>query len=629
MCGFGGVINHPRPLSVEELGPIASQVRFRGPDSCGIKIFDEQLQLTDRGNSAFFFNRLAILDLADRSNQPFEDEDFLLAFNGEIYNYKALKNELERSGVTFRTTSDTEVLFHALRIWDKSALPKLNGMFAFFWLNKREKKFLICRDRLGIKPFYYHQHGNAFYFSSEINSIVRLSGRKPEISAEAAEMYLWMQSVPTPFSIIRNIHKLPPGSYIEASTEPGSAAHQPRFYWDAYTFASEAIQDPSEDLEQILRGSIQRQMQADVPLGLFLSSGIDSSLMAAIVVKYFTKEEDVNFFTVSFGEKTLTDESGDALDFIKGFHNPHLKNHLLSVDANYLNDHLEDLYDYYDEPFADYASLLNWIISRKAREFVTVALSGDGADELFWGYSRYDKWKKIRKLQARTRLPQGMGKMAGYLPSNRYSDAIQLIAEPDPVQTHFDLFLLPGFKNYFKKDLTSHGLWALNNTDAIVGREDLPAVLDIKTYLADTMLYKVDRSSMATSLEVRVPYLDNEVVEFALKLPFSQKSNSLFHNKAILKELLVRLAPHYNTELPKRGFSFPIKNWMRTYWKNQVLASVTPVVLEELGLRPKPLMKLVHDCYEKGMDYELEVWYLFNLALWKNKFDKMTAQLQG
>jgi asparagine synthase (glutamine-hydrolysing) len=622
MCGFGGVVNHYKPLNKAEVGHLASQVSFRGPDSCGIRILNESLQAAEEGNTALFFNRLAIIDLDSRSDQPFEDNDHLLMFNGEIYNYHELKASLQKDGIAFHTTSDTEVFFHALKKWGKKALHHLNGMFAFFWLDKKQRTFVVGRDRLGIKPLYYHYDNGAFYFSSELHSIVRLLKKRPSISIESVEMYLWMQFVPTPNSIFEKIHKLPPGSIIDTRVNAGSEP-TPEVFWDAYAAVDEKYQ-PEDSLEAILRDSIQRQMQADVPLGLFLSSGVDSSLLAAIVNKYFAKDQDVNFFTISFNEATDTDESRDAQSYISGFNNPHLKNHLLQVDPGYLQDHIGTLYDFYDEPFGDYASLLNWAISKKAREFVTVALSGDGADELFWGYGRYNKWQELQRLNAIPALSNTISKTAGLFPQATTAKKIMKVFSHDPVQRHFDLFLLPEFRNYLSKNpITSKRLWALENIEAIENRKDLPSILDIKTYLADAMLYKVDRSSMATSLEVRVPYLDNKVLDYALHLDLNKKSNSSFRNKAVLKKLLQTLAPHYDAKRPKKGFSFPLKKWLLENWREQVNDMVTSKMLIEVGLDPMEFLSVVKDFYKNETNSSVEVWYLFNLALWKQQSDSM------
>jgi asparagine synthase (glutamine-hydrolysing) len=626
MCGFAGILNSRKNINNDQLRKYAANVAFRGPDSCGVRIMNDQLQPVTDGTHALFFNRLAIVDLDHRSDQPFEDERYLLTFNGEIYNYTELKAELGKKNIQFRTTSDTEVLFYCLREWGEKALLKLNGMFSFFWLDKKERKFIVARDRLGIKPLYYSIRDNSFCFGSELHSILRLSRHRPEIDQESVKMYLWMQFVPTPFTIVKGISKLPPGHFIAGNIDRISERLLPQEYWDAYDqLNTDEVETGS--LELLLKDSLDRQLHADVPLGLFLSSGVDSSLLAALVNKYHAKDEDVNFFTVSFQEKTAANESADALDFIKGFRNPHLKTHLLQVHPDFIRDQLTDFYKYVDEPFGDSATLLNWAISKKAREHVTVALSGDGADELFWGYPRYNKWEDITKYNTYPVLSKMISASSSMVPVFSVRNKFQRIFGNDAVDRHFDAFLMPGFRSVLREPITNRKMWATDGIERIKGRKDLPAVLDIKTYLADAMLYKVDRASMAASLEVRVPYLDNKIVDYALNLDFGEKSNDRFRNKAILKNLLLNLAPHYNVHRAKKGFNFPRKKWLREQWKELVMQTVKPEALASLGLDPKPFLSLVKDFYDDKRKQDVEVWYLFSLTLWKQQFDRMAGQL--
>jgi asparagine synthase (glutamine-hydrolysing) len=310
----------------------------------------------------------------------------------------------------------------------------------------------------------------------------------------------------------------------------------------------------------------------------------------------------------------------DATRFIQGFNNPNLQNHLLTIDSAVVGQKLDSLYQYVDEPFSDSAVLLNWAISQKAREHVTVVISGDGADELFWGYPRYNLWQQFSKRASALLFPQLIHSTAKHLPGSRFKYNTLFAFEPDPLQRHLNLFLPSGMRFLIEDSILKHPTWATHDVNKIRDRIDLPALLDLKMYLPDAMLYKVDRSSMASSLEVRVPYLDNDVIDFALKLPFNFKSNSRFKNKAILKELLVSLAPHYNIDLPKKGFGFPLEHWMRNQWKDKILSTTTKESLIELGLEPKPYIQLVNDFYYNNGRHYTDVWYLFNLALWLEQF---------
>jgi asparagine synthase (glutamine-hydrolysing) len=629
MCGFGGILNNAFPVRQRQLAAIAAVVSFRGPDDCGVRLYDQHLHASEDGNNALFFNRLAIIDLDHRSNQPFEDERYTLMFNGEIYNYQDLKKSLQQDGVFFHTSSDTEVLFQVLKKWGTRGLSQLNGMFAFCWIDRNDRKFIIARDRTGIKPLYYKQQGRSFIFGSELDSVLRLSNGLSPIRTESVHQFLWMQFIPSPHTIIQGIFKLPPGHFMEGNWDSLDRQEVPRVvsYWDAYAKIAEgtADADPGQ-LENILVDSLSRQMVADVPLGLFLSSGVDSSLLAALVNKHFAVSRPFNFFTVAFNETTSSDESQDALAFIKGFNNPQLQSHTLSIDATLIGEKLERLYDYFDEPFGDPASLLNWIISIKARESVTVALSGDGADELFWGYTRYEQWKHPSlRLLNKFNIPGKLASLARpVLPGKYWRTKLALELEPDPLRRHFTLFLPPVLKHLLQQPIWDDNIWALEQSARMRDREDLIAILDIKTYLADAMLHKVDRASMAASLEVRVPYLDNTVIDFAMALPFSFKSNRKFKYKAILKELLRGLAPHYAIDRPKKGFNFPLDRWLRFDWKDLVLASVNKESVASLGLDDKIYLPMVEKYYRGDKKFTIVVWYLLNLALWNQKFNKIS-----
>jgi len=503
-------------------------------------------------------------------------------------------------------------------------------MFAFCWIDKVQKQFIVARDRMGIKPLYYSTQGHHFIFASDLDSVIRLSEKPQQIQQEAVNMFLWMQFIPTPFTIVKDIFKLPPGHYIKGNLNEVESGPTLTVYpfWDAYS-AKQQIQDSFGDqgLEQVLLRSLSHQLVADVPLGLFLSSGTDSSLLAAMVNKHFARERAFDFFTISFSEGTSSDESMDADQYINGFNNPFLHHHKLNIDPAFIRNHLEDLYGFFDEPFGDHAALLNWVISKKAKEYVTVALSGDGADELFWGYRRYEQWQNPSVLLFdKWRVPGSVAALAKpFLGNSFIGSKANLEMEPDAMKRHFTLFLHPALEHLKKDPIWTKPIWAMENISQISCRKDFVAWLDLKTYLADAMLHKVDRASMAASLEVRVPYLDNEVVDYALSLPFQAKSNSQFAQKAIIKQLLKQLAPHYDIHRPKKGFNFPIDQWLRIKWRELALSIVNEQTLQELGLDGKAYMKMINRYYAGESKYCIPVWYILNLVLWKKKFDQITS----
>ncbi len=289
-----------------------------------------------------------------------------------------------------------------------------------------------------------------------------------------------------------------------------------------------------------------------------------------------------------------------------------------------ISDNLESMYNYFDEPFGDHAALLNWAISAKAREHVTVALSGDGADELFWGYSRYKEWaSQVSRAYKKLPLLSAADSMFDVLPKSRVKYTLQNMLEKNPTSIYFNMLRprLFGFLPDVEKDSK---LWCLQGLSALENRNDLPSIIDLKSYLADAMFYKVDRSSMASSLEVRVPYLDNHIVNYALTMPLSCKSTLEYGSKAPLKELLHKLAPHYNLNKPKKGFNFPLTQWLRNEWKEMTLDTITKNNIEELGLPSAQFMWVMKQFYDKKVNCTNEVWYLLNLILWHKKFKKQS-----
>lgn len=600
MCGFAGILNSSTTFNSRQIYEIASKVAFRGPDSTNVIVLDENIRNSDSGCSALFFNRLAIIDLDPRSNQPFGNERYTLLFNGEIYNYKNLKKQLKDQGETFITESDTEVLFKLLIKEGSKCINSLNGMFAFFFLDRNTGEFIIARDRVGIKPLYYRIEDSSIIFGSEADSIIRFSDKNKRINFEAINWYLMLQYIPTPLTIYDNIWKLPPGCFIQSSINElkNQKAVKPQIYWDAYNVIREAKYDPNGDLESLLTDSLNIQLNSDVPLGLFLSSGIDSSLLAAVINKHFNNNL-YNFYTVAFYESTDKDESIDAQQFIKGFNNSNFRHHKLVLAQQDLIMAFNELYVYTDEPFGDNAVLLNYAISKKAKEHVTVALSGDGGDELFWGYTRYNEFQKY-KFHPIKNIAQKI--LSSF--SNNFNN--------DPIYRYWRSVSSNYFLDY--NIVNTNELW-WNKGFTFNKRKDLPYIVDLKSYLPDCMFYKVDRSSMGTSLEVRVPLLDNYIIDYALSLPLDQKSNDYYSSKAPLKRMLKKLAPHYNFSLPKKGFGFPLDKWLRNDFKDDVLNLINNIHFNDLGLE-EGIKKMIVDFYNKKNNEVYTIWYIFNLLKW-------------
>lgn len=615
MCGFAGILNKNGSITETELLEYANMVKFRGPDAGNVSVLNEQLTKSCKGPHGFFFNRLAIVDLNPRSNQPFENESFLLLFNGEIYNYLSLKQDLIKKNIQFQTTSDTEVLFYGLISLGIDFVPLINGMFSFFFLNKQTGVWICGRDRSGIKPFYYSFDKGSFAFGSEIASIIRLKGEEPRIDKQSVKTFLSLQYTPSPYTIYENVHSLQAGYCISGNLYE-KQAFSPKKYWDAYLVSTEPKRNTQLDLECLLKDSIKSQLMGDVPLGLFLSGGVDSSLIAAVVNKHFGSDQIFNFFTVGFKEKTRADESYDAIDFLSKFKNPNFIHTRLEIDESSLSNLLDQFYTYYDQPFGDSAALLNWAIAKKARSFVTVALSGDGADELFWGYTRYADWKKIElnaKYNPMAKLNQNLQISEKALKFNRY---VSLLLEGNKKRA-FIKHLAPTCYFEHSKAISETNYFIWENIETIKKAADYGALLDFKSYLPDAMLYKVDRASMAVGLEARVPFLDNNLIDYALNTSLKEKSTNHHQHKAPLKDLLSKLAPWYDINKPKSGFHFPISKWMKGSWKERIIDTIQSTDLSAWGLSNQETNKMLCqlDKNEPMTEYR-PIWHIFHLCLW-------------
>lgn len=616
MCGFGGTINWKKKVTIEKLTKAANAVSFRGPDNTDLRLYDLNFkEQQSEGEIAVFFNRLAIIDLDKRSNQPFENERYLLVFNGEIYNYKEIRGQLQSRDISFLTSSDTEVLFQALINYGVTVIEQLNGMFAFVFIDKIERKIILARDRTGIKPLIFQLSHSGFAFASETDSVIRFSESKPAISQTAINLYLSLQYVPTPFTVWENIFKLPPGCYAEECIDDlkNNKGITPIQYWNVYVQANKQLNE-ERDLETLMCNSIESQLQSDVPLGFFLSSGIDSSLLAALVNAHFSGNKQFDFFTVAFNNESEVeaDEYQDANNFLEGLMNKNFVHHPLYINPSSIQDEVMAMYTYLDEPFGDYAVMLNYVISKKAKEHVTVVLSGDGSDELFWGYPRYNEWvNHNEKIKAAT-YSRHLEKVAAFIPQTSLKEKVQRRYSSDVVINYLNIVSATEFS---KKELLSGNQWWWQGINNIKCREDLPALVDFKTYLPDCMFYKVDRSSMGASLEVRVPYLDNHVVNYALQMNVVKKSTKKFSTKAPAKELLMKLAPHYQITLPKKGFSLPLRDWITNDWKTIVFSKEVMRYLADLELL-ETYKALLNSHFNKNRDCSVAIWRLMNLALW-------------
>jgi asparagine synthase (glutamine-hydrolysing) len=556
MCGISGFFQTGRTLQESHLKEMTDIQAHRGPDAAGY-YFNEICGLGHR--------RLSILDLSDAANQPFWSADgkAVMVYNGEIYNYQEIAADL---GMKMRTTSDTEVILEAFLKWGPECVHRFNGMFAFAVFKPETDELFLCRDRMGIKPLYvYHQDGITV-FSSELKGILAL---RPSIQLSldktAVRDYLHLGYVPEPLTISREVKKFPSGSY---ATVNGKGLHIKSYWQPEDQLKSEVISNEVEaekELHELLLSSVRYRMISDVPFGTFLSGGIDSSLVTALAQNL--SDKPVNTFSIGFKESKFN-EAHYAKDVAK-----HLKthHHEFIVGERDALELIDKMTDAYDEPFADSSSLPTMLVSKLARKHVTMTLSGDGGDELFLGYGSYLWAARMSNPFIRT-FRKPIGWLLSKHPDNRFKRAANhfKFEDADRLRSHIfsqeiyyyastelDALLKPAFRGGF----SFHEGEFQEKLKRNLNVSEQQALFDLRFYLKDDLLTKVDRATMQFSLETRVPLLDYRIVSFALNLDPALKMKD-GKSKYLLRKILFKYVPETLFDRPKWGFSIPLERWM-------------------------------------------------------------------
>lgn len=633
MCGIAGIFlpEAGAPINRALLEAMAASLRHRGPDGDGIHI---------EPHVGFAHRRLSIIDLAHGA-QPVSNPagTVTLTYNGEVYNFRELKAELQHLGYAFSTNCDTEVVLRAWEAWGESCVERLRGMFAFAIWDRPRRTLFLARDRLGIKPLYYaNLTGGGIAFASELKALLVHPKVHRELDDTAIEDYFAYGYIPDPKTVFKSVRKLPPGYTL--SVDPGSPRLAPRQYWDVplSPTGSESMESACGELFNRLKDAVDCHMVADVPLGAFLSGGVDSSAVVAAMAR--VSDQPINTCSIGFDEPGF-DETGYARTVATQFRTIHQERQVSSNDYN-LIDTLAALYD---EPYADSSAIPTYRVCGLARERVTVALSGDGGDENFVGYRRHRM--HANEARARAMMPTTLrSSVFGFLGSIypkadwapqifRAKSTFYSLAR-DNVTGYFhgvsmlpDPLRLPLYSDGFLSRLQGHRAVDVFHAYAKEAPTNDPVALaqylDFKTYLPGDILTKVDRASMAHSLEVRVPILDHLFVEWAASLPSEFKLRR-GEGKYVLKKAL---EPHLSNDIlyrRKMGFSIPLARWFRGPLREQVRSTLTGERLADGGIfRPERLRKLV-DQHESGQrDHGTEIWsllmwdaFLRNLEGWRN-----------
>lgn len=607
MCGiYGSTILYNESQVKEKL----RRTSFRGPDQTGCKVYK-----SDNYSIVFGHNRLSIIDLDARSNQPLSYLDHIeIVFNGEIFNFKDLKDKLHKKGYTFKTTSDTEVICAAYLEYGENCVNHFNGMFAFVIYDKKKHQFFGARDRLGQKPFYYYHNGRDFEFASQISSI-QLHNTKLTISEHAINSYITWETIPDPLSIFNEIHKLLPGYAFVFDLESGKL--ETKQYWDI-DYKGENIfngdyKEAQSELKRLLSDAVKIRMFADVPVGVFLSGGVDSSIVAAMATHaYDTK---VKTFSVKFNDKGF-DESIYAkkvADHLQTDHN--------IIECNY-NEGIaliDNFHHYFDEPFADSSAIPSMLLAKHTKKQVTVAISGDGGDESFSGYHRYNwinQGSKFMKIPYPIRLI--MSKLTGLAPHYKLKIISEFMVYNSIESIYIDSKTDKSFsQNTGSKDPkeVDELKYLLHNNKNLIERV---SDFDIKTYLNWDINTKVDRASMAYSLEARSPFMDYRIVEFARSLPTEYKFKGK-NQKRILKDVLYQYVPKEYFDRPKAGFTMPFENWFRKELKEYVLTELdTKSLMEIPGINYQDVSNKIKKHMDGNANHYPLIWKLLVLKQWLN-----------
>ena len=622
MCGIAGFCNFHGSVKMQEdnLEKMKQRMLHRGPDAGGSYISED-------GKVALGHRRLSIVDLSEAGLQPMKSHSgrYVMVYNGEIYNYKKLSQKLlnEKKVDRFRGTSDSEVILEAFEAYGvEETIAQCKGMFAIALYDTKEQKLYLLRDRIGEKPLYYGFMGDTFVFASDVACIAALDGFQNPIHKDVLGIYFIHGYIPAPYSIYENIYKLEPGCILEIKSP--FKKFDISTYWSIKEVAQHGqeplfkgpYEEAVDELERLLKASIQDQMMADVPVGAFLSAGIDSSTVVALMQSLHP--DKVKTFTIGMEDEKYN-EAVYAKEIAAHLGTEHTELYITEEDARGVIPKIPFIFG---EPFADSSQIPTYLVSRMTREHVTVSLSGDGGDELFCGYNSYASvdriWGKMK------RVPYGVRKLASELILHSPLSNKEIYRVKGTLlgaRGASDLYRLSMEREPLIKDITLSGKeipYKYTEYDPGFLRETNHNIMlmDMLMYHPDDILVKVDRTAMAVSLETRVPMLDKDVVEFAWTLPVEfERQNGV--GKRILRDVLYRYVPKEMMERPKKGFSIPIQKWLKEKelreWAENLIDRKT--LCQQGILNPDVVWKMWTDFIEKD-EWRIQIWYVLIFQEW-------------
>ena len=623
MCGIAGFIDFNRNGNLDLLKKMSDTILHRGPDDSGHELFD-----TGSAQVGLGFRRLSIIELSALGHQPmkFEEEGLTVIFNGEIYNYQEIRKELEGYGYTFKSQSDTEVILKSYAKWGEKCVERFIGMFAIALYDAKKTKVVFFRDRAGVKPLFYYRSGDLLLFGSELKIFHAHPQFKKQINYSALSLYFQRGYISAPHTIFENTYKLEPGHILEIDLQTKDVADWK--YWDVVDCYNEpkldiSYEEAKKETERLMLSAFQYRMIADVPVGVFLSGGYDSTAVTALLQKNSTQK--IKTFTIGFEDPKFNEahHAKNVADYLGTEHYEHICTYKDALDM------VDELPHIYDEPFGDTSAIPTTLVSRMAREKVTVALSADGGDEIFAGYPKY--FNAVGRINQLNKIPAIAGKLIpAWLHSdvstqNKLSKLKDYAANTNAVR-QFDIIsqamTFYETQQLFTKEVTQLNTpfdegAKLNNTNDLLSKFQ---ATEYKTYMVDDILQKVDRATMSISLEGREPFLDQRIIEFAAKLPSSYRYKDGI-GKYILKDIVHDYVPREMMERPKMGFGVPLESWLRKELKHVLLDVLNEQTLREQNIFNVERVIKMRDKYLAGEPIEFQrLSYLFLFQLWYKKW---------
>lgn len=625
MCGISGFCDFKKKSSENILKNMTDALIHRGPDSSGYSFFEYETYQVGLGH-----RRLSILDLSTQGHQPMKYKNLEIVYNGEIYNFKEIRKELKDSNYIFGSNTDTEVILKAYDKWGLKMVDRFIGMFAIVIYDKTTSTLLCIRDRAGVKPLYYYFKDGLFLFASELKSFYKHKEFQKQISKEGLSLFFQYGYILEPYSIFEDTYKLKAGHYLKLDLK--TSVININKYWDVIDFYNKpkldiSFEEAKQETEQLLKSACEYRMVSDVPVGIFLSGGYDSSAVAAILQKDRIKK--LKTFSIGFYEKKYN-EAHYAKDISKHLGTEHTEYYCTQKDAQ---DLLPLIGDIWDEPFGDKSNIPTLLVSKLARKEVTVSLSADGGDEVFGGYGKYTEILKYNKLFSKRPISNNIANLLDFIDVRsffgqnksykflnkyeRFKLTLKAENEIDVLKNSIYCFLPSEVKkllNNFEKNIETcfDDIRFLNqNNDSL----DKIMAIDYKTYQLDDILVKVDRATMSVGLEGREPLLDHRIIEFVSTLPSKYKIKN-GEKKYILKEIVHNYIPKELMDRPKMGFGFPLKEWFGDELKKYILEYLDSEKITKIGLLNVQEVEVLKKDWLVNNRNLNKLWLILNFVMW-------------